>query len=102
MRSSYPIIKYPTHIEHKLRNQQSVLIEIEEIDDGKFSKQLDRGVPPLPTPYHKYVLWGLYGIWGLILGAFTFKFLSVGVLTAAVHELIICPLNLLMPYSLYQ
>jgi hypothetical protein len=80
MADSYPILKYPREIKQKLENQQSVLVEVEEIVNDNFSERADRDIPPLPTPYHKHTLYVLYGIYVLVLGSLVFKLLTTGIL----------------------
>lgn len=85
VKRTYPIVKYPKNIERKLKSRSPVAaVHQVEIDEDVFADLFP--APPARTArkYPQYLLWGLMGLWVLMLGGVAVKVISAGVLVAAV------------------
>lgn len=86
MAGKYPIVKYPKNIERKLKSRSVIVPKASppDIDEDAFAYLF----PPPPVrkarKYPQYLLWGLMGLWVIMLGGIIVKAISAGVLIAAV------------------
>jgi Protein of unknown function (DUF559) len=80
----YPIVKYPTKIEQKLKDRSKPLVAQVEVIDGDFGSLFPAPPPRKAKSYPQYLLWGLLGCWAFILAGVVTKIASLGLIVAAV------------------
>jgi|GEM_PF-1592458 len=82
MKSAYPIVKYPKNIERKLKERSTVLSVVNNEEDNRF----DFLFPPVsrqPARYPGKILWGVFGVWLMVLGGIALKLMTTGIFVGA-------------------